>query len=266
MAIHDAYPRITPYELALPDPEEAGTLMDRVDAEAEEAGGVDDLQGFMLLGSVGRFLRDLRPAEAHGEALHQYASLAYHVWRFHRAGRPFWLLTTHAARYLVDGSPAPGPPTLPEEAGYLQLPRHLFWVQPGPDEAPEPVDGFFWHRSAAGVFHVLLAMGIREGRAGLGVVPVADAPWADAGRWLDASVRPDGEDFATTLPGGELEGLYSLAAAGEPLKLLARTFAYLDRFPDAVSAAEPREPDEAAEGAPLPSRLSARVIRLETGG
>lgn len=263
MAIHDDYARVTPYELAFPDPEEAGSTLERIDAEAEQAGGADDLQGFMLLGSVGAFLRDLRPPEAQGEAMHQYASLAWHVWRFHRAGRPLWLLGTHAARFLVDGAPGGRPPTLPSEAGYLQLPRHLFWVQPSADGPAEPVDGLFWHRSTDGVLHVLLAMGIREDRAGLGVVPVADAPWTDAARWVEGSVRPGGDDFATTLPGGELEGLYSLETAGEALKLLARAFVYLDAYPEAVSEKRPVDPASLAEGEPRPSRLPFRQIALE---
>ncbi len=263
MAIHDDYARITPYELAFPDGEEATETLARIDAEAEAAGGVDDLQAFMLLGSVGAFLRDLRPAEAQGEAMHQYASLAWQAWRFHRAGRPLWLLETGAARYLVDGSPSSGAPPLPSVSGYLQLPQHLFWVTPRPDAAAESVDGLFWHRSDTDVLHVLLAMGIRGDRAGLAVVPVADAPWKDAARWMEASARPDGKDFATTLPGGELEGLHSLQTAGEALKLLARTFAYLDAWPDAVVEREAAAPDAVPEGAPAPSRLPARHIRLD---
>jgi hypothetical protein len=194
--------------------------------------------------------------------MHQYASLAYLAYQFHRAGRPLWLLRTGAARFLVDGSPGQEPPSLPAPAGYLQLPQHLFWVEPTPDGPPESVDGFFWYRSAHDVLHVLMAMGIREDRAGLGVVPVADAPWGDAGRWLDASVRPDGDDFATTLPGGDLEGLYSLETAGEALKLLARAFAYVDRYPDAVVPREPLDPEKSREGAP-PSRLPYRLVTLE---
>lgn len=263
MAIHDRYARLTPYELLFSDPEEAGPLLERIDSEARAAGGVDDLQGFMLLGSVGAFLRELRPSEAHGQAMHQYASLAYHAWRFHEAGRPFWLLGTHVSRYLVDGAPSRSAPPLPAESGYLQLPRHLFWVGGSHEEVPEPADGLFWNRSEGGVLHVLLAMGVREGRAGLGVVPVADAPWSDAGRWLEATVRPDGDDFATTLPGGELEGLYSLETAGETLKLLARAFSYLEAYPETSLRREPTAPDEVGEGEPAPSRLPCHHIRLD---
>lgn len=263
MPIHDHYARVTPFELAFPDREEAAATLERIDAEAEAAGGVDDLQAFMLLGSVGGFLRELRPAEAHGEAMHQYASLAWQTWRFHRAGRPLWLLETGAARYLVDGAPSTEAPPLPAVSGYLQLPQHLFWVTPRPDAPAESVDGLFWHRSGKDVLHVLLAMGIRGDRAGLAVVPVADAPWKDAARWMEASVRPEGKDFATTLPGGELEGLYSLQTAGEALKLLARAFSYLDGWPEAVVEREPTDPGAVPDGAPVPSRLPARHIRLD---
>ncbi len=153
-----------------------------------------------------------------------------------RAGRPVHLVDVHVARFLVGGPPtaeAVGDPPTP--AGYAQLPRHLFWVGGGGgDDAAEPVDGFFWTVSGDGTLHLLLATGIREGRPGLGVVPLPEAPWAEADTWMAASVREAGDDFATTLPGGELEGLYSLTAAGEVLKLAARLFAYERAVPEAV--------------------------------
>jgi len=261
MPLHDDYARITPFELAFPDPEEGEERLRRITTEAEEQGGVDDLQAFMLLGSVTGWLQKLRPAEEEGQGMHQYASLAFHTWRFHRAGRPFWLLETATARYLVDGAPG-GAPELPAESGYLQLPQHLFWVEPGPGETPESVDGLFWYRSEGGILHVLLAMGIRPDRAGLGVVPVADAPWTDAPRWLEADIRPDGDDFETTLPGGDLEGLYSFEAAGEVLKLLARALAYRTTHPGAESAWDPHPAEETADGAPRPSRFPYRRLTL----
>jgi len=52
-------------------------------------------------------------------------------------------------------------------------------------------------------------------------------------------MRQAGPDFETTLPGGELEGLYSLETAGEALKLVARLFQYLSEVPAALTAREP---------------------------
>jgi hypothetical protein len=192
-----------------------------------------------------------------------------------REGRPVHLVDVHVARYLVEGPAPGGTPEPPARAGYVQLPRHLFWVGGEGDEAAEPVDGFFWTLSTDGSIHVLLATGMREGRSGLAVVPLPDAPWAEAGAWMDAHVREVGADFATTLPGGELEGLYSFTAAGEVLKLAARLFAYEGAVPEAVEkhapptngrdhgnpvGAESREPG-GSEG-PTPSSLPYRRIVL----
>lgn len=260
MRLHDAYARHTPVELAFPDPAEAGELFERIGAEAR-ADGVDptDLQGFMTLAAVAGALRELRAPEVGGEAVHRYAVLLQHVWLFHRAGGRVHLLTTPAARYLVGGAPA-AEPVLPAEAGYLQLPLHLFWVAAGA-ETPESVDGLFWSMGSDGMLRLLMATGIHPGRPGLSVVPVAEAPWSDAPSWLEASIRSGGDDFACTLPGAEWDGLHSLESAGEALKLVARVFAHL------ASGRAPAD-DEAPRvllgaGTPLPSRLPFSRILLD---
>jgi hypothetical protein len=85
-----------------------------------------------------------------------------------------------------------------------------------------------------------------------------------------------GEDFGTTLPGGELDGLYSLTASGEVLKLAARLFAYERAVPGAVEKHLPpsdghavTEDGGADEGngkgegrGPEPSRLPYRKVVL----
>ena len=74
-------------------------------------------------------------------------------------------------------------------------------------------------------------------------------------------VRDSGEDFSSNLPGSELEGLYSIEAAGELVKLVGRFLWYLDSFPGRVTRGEPG----AADGVgPVPSALEyRRVIREE---
>ena len=227
MSFHDAYLRLTPFELAFPDLGPAGEARHEPTAP----------------------LRD-------------YGALAFHAIPFQRAGSPALLVDTPLCRALAGewkGGGAAGPPG---PAGYVQLPRNLFWAQPGGAAPPEPVDGFFWTVSVADVLHVLLVTGMWDGRPGLSVVPVAEAPLADAGTWLDAIVREDGPDFATTLPGGELQGLYSFTAAGEILKLAARLFAHLAGTPGAALPGE-RGPDGAS---PAPSSLSYRRVTLGAGG
>ncbi len=285
MALHDRYARRTPFELAFPDREVAQRLADEVQAEAE-ARGVDPRhpQMFATLGSVGRYLGELRDPEAAPEAAHQYAALAFHGLAFVRAGYPLYLLSTEAARSLVSEAPD-GAPQPPEEAGYVQLPQHLFWVEDGGEESvPESLDGLFWTLTGHGTLHTLLVTGVRPDRPGVGVVPLPEAPLGDASKWLRARVREEGEgaDFASSIPGAEMDALYGIRAAGEPLKLLARLFALLHAAPGRVERrAVPSEVDPPAspgsvpgegegpagasgrppEAGPVPSRLSYTLIR-----
>lgn len=276
MSLHDRYARVTPVEIALPDAEARADLFRRI-AEEAGGGGADpaDLATFMQLDTVGAALRALRAPEVGGEAIHRYAVLLHQAFLFERAGSAVLLPVTGVVRYLVDGAPrVEGGLVPPADAGYVQLPQHLVWVggagagseAPDPDDGrraghPESVDGMFWSLGPAGTLHLLLALGVRGDRAGLSVVPVAEAPWADAAGWLDASVRPGGDDFVTTLPGAEFDGLYSFQAAGEPLKLFARLCAYLAAFPDAVRREEPRDAPD-GDG-PSPSVYPYRRITLE---
>lgn len=254
MALHDAYLRRTPFELTFPDAEAAEDFTSSV-ASAGEESGVDlaDLQAFVTLGAVSVFLRRLQPERAHAEVAYDYAMLLYHAFHFaHNGARPL-LVSEATARSLVEGTAAGGDAggrrlDAPGSAGYAQLPRNLFWLQSSPDAAAEAVDGFFWCLGDAGLLHVLLIAGIRDDRPGFAVVPLPEAPWADAATWLDAPIRPGGGDFATTLPGGELEDLYSFTAAGEVLKLVARLFAHVQARPGAPVDGSPRL-DQPAEPA-----------------
>lgn len=261
MALHDAYARRTPYELAFPDPDAFADLVRRLTEEAE-ARGVDpgDRAAFTMLGTAGAFVRELQGPDAPSEAIHDYLALVYHAFHFGREGRHVHLVDVHASRHLVDGAIADGHVDPPAVAGYVQLPRHLFWIGGSdPGSAAEAVDGFFWTLGSAGLMHVLLATGMREDRPGLAVVTLPEVPFDEAERWLDAQVRAEGRDFATELPGGELEGLYSFTAAGEVLKLMARLFAYERAVPAAVAEHAPEVP---REGAPAPSGLPYRKVGL----
>jgi hypothetical protein len=76
---------------------------------------------------------------------------------------------------------------------------------------------------------------------------------------LDAAVRDSGEDYASALPGHDLDRLYSVRTAGEVLKLLARFFAYVQAAPAAVE----RRNGATEEGArPRPSRLPFARVKL----
>jgi endonuclease III len=224
------------------------------------------------LGEVGRALRELQGEERGGEALQRFGSLLYHAFHFQGAGEPLLLLETDAARTLVEASPPRGGAWsggLPADAGYLQLPRHLFWSGAVADDPAEPIDGFFWTRSSGNNVAFLVTMGLREDRPGFSVMELPPLPVADGARWGLESARVEGGDFTTELPGGELDRLYSLLTAGEVLKLAARTFGYLDAVPEALGAEEqPPRPDavESSDGRVAPSFLPFRRIPIGSVG
>ena len=264
MPFHDEYARITPFELAFPDREQAEGLVTDVRAEAEIRGAdVQDWGAFNMLASVAGFLQKLREPDAPPEAFMDYGALAYHAYHFLAADSPVFVVGTHVARYLVEGVPDADHVEAPARAGYAQLPRHLFWIHSGAEgDAAEAVDGFFWFLGDDGLLRLLLAVGMREGRPGLGVVRMPEVPFADAPTWLGADIRADGRDFATTLPGGELEGLYSLTTSGEVLKLAARLFAYMAGVPESVGPVSREDAAEAPAGQPAPSALPFRSVTL----
>jgi hypothetical protein len=257
MSLHDAYARLTPFELTFEDGDAAAALSERIQEEAAGRGAdPDDPHQFVTMGEVGAFVAGLQGPEAPPEAIHSFAALVYHGVHFERAGRPLYVLSAHAARFLVDGAPE-GTPRPPTAAGYLQLPQHLFWAEPVPGST-ESVDGVFWTATPAGVLHSMLVTGMREDRPGLGVVPLPEAPLDDGPKWVVADVRDDGDDFATTLPGADLDRLYAFQAAGEVLKLLGRFFAYAASTPSALEAARPA----GGEGPPRPSELPHARVTL----
>ena len=253
MRFHDTYARRTPFELAFPDSRRFDELVTSVAEEAEQL-GVDPWNrgAFLLLGSVGALLRELKPPESGSETFQEYGTLAFHAFHFHRSGGHVVLVTTALARCLVEQEPPPGDVQeedsgsveAPAPSGYIQLPRHLFWVRTAPDDPPEPVDGLFWTLSGDEVLHLLLVLGLRDDRPGLAVVVVSDAPCEDAMHWLHAEMRTGRTDFETTLPGGELDGLYSIEAAGEALKLVARLFRYMVASPTSLTDHRPSRNDE----------------------
>jgi hypothetical protein len=90
------------------------------------------------------------------------------------------------------------------------------------DAAPESLDGFFWMRSSAEHFELLLALGMRGERPGLSVVAISDLPLSEVSDWSRLPAREEGDEFSSSIPGSELEGLYELRSAGEALKMAAR--------------------------------------------
>ena len=260
MSLHDEYARLTPFEIAFPDRERFHALVESVGVEAERR-SIDPtlLDVFAALEAVGSFLAELHGEEVPRVDLLEHAALAYHAVHFVRAGGPLFLLETAASRSLVAEAPR-GRPVPPANAGYVQLPQHLFWTAGAADAAPESVDGLFWTATAEGRLHVLPVVGLRPDRPGFGALTLPDAPLAHAEQWMHANVRERGPDYASGLPGADLDSLYAFEAAGEVLKLLARFFAYVATTP---SALESPAPPSSLPGGPRASALPyTRVKRV----
>ena len=250
MSLHDAYARTTPFEIAFPVRARVDALVASVAHEAA-ARGTDPVvpDAFVAFASVGAFLAELHGEDAPRVALLELGALTFHAVHFVRAGCPLFLLETAASRHLVTAAPS-GSPVPPAQAGYVQLPQHLFWTNGVEGGAPESVDGMFWTAGREGRLHVLPIVGLRPDRPGFGALSLPDAPLAHAERWVHATMRERGGDYASVLPGADLDGLYAIESAGEVLKLLGRFFAYVAGTPAAIET-----PDTAITKGPRPSAL-----------
>ncbi len=237
MPIHDRYARITPYELTFASPDEANAVLDRLTT----ADGMPDSDFNAFIGSdtTNDAIRELA-GESVGPAESAHAAaLLFHAVHF-RAGACFLaLLSTEEARQLVSPevegvqeseSQRFGAEGLLPASGYLQLPRHLFWVAPEAIEGgagiPESLDGMFWIADDQSV-QLLVALGVRDARAGISVIPLPAIPSESISELLVGSIRPDGNDFSSSLPGAELENLYEIRTAGELVKLFGRAMVSL---------------------------------------
>lgn len=284
MAIHDAYARVTPYELLLPKEGFAEERFPRIRREAEGRGGsLDSPDSFLLLGEAALALREVRGEDDPAEAVQQHGALLFQAFHFWEQGQPLFLLETDVVRFLVENGPREGEwaPNLPADAGYLQLPQHLVWAGSSAGGAPESLDGFFWAAPDGENVTLLIVMGMRKDRPGLSVVPLPTLPLAAAVPWASMAVRPDGNDFRSSLPGAELEGLYAIEAGGEAVKLAMRIFWYLDVFPGRIAVGEDpaagtearppggeragAEPDAGAGGSSSPRRSILPCRRVIPG-
>lgn len=261
MAIHDAYARRTPFELALPGDDFPEERFPAIAEEAEERGtDLSDPSAFLMLTAAGEALRELRGPDESPEQIQQHGALLWHAFHFWRSRWPVLLLSTHVARYLVEAGPESPRPELPGDAGYIQLPQHLFWVRQGsPDEhgvsTPESLDGFFW--TAAGPGHVafMACMGMRGDRPGLTVAPLPALSLDEVGAVTSAVVRQGTadsgeEDFSSDMAGAEMEGLYEIRTGGELVKLAGRALAFLAQH-------EPEDPVPAPAPAQTPAQAAA---------
>ncbi len=273
MRTHDRYARVTPYEMALPGrafaEERFGLIREEADRRRAD---VWDPGAFSMLEQTGRAIADIRIEDENPVLFVHYGVVLFHAFHFWSDGEPLYLLGSEAA-HRVTRAEARGGPTdwtfaAPSRAGYVQLPHYLFWARPETGGPAESLDGFFWVLTPARRLHLMVASGVRPDRPGLGVMPVPEISGEEAGRWVSAKARAEGDDFAGTLPGGG--ELRSIETFGEVVKLAARLFRQLERGTlragapaksgDAGSGAAELPAPDAADRAPLASTLSWRRI------
>ena len=258
--------RESPYEIGTP----GRAFRERVFGEIRDEGvasGADlaDPGAFLRLEATGRALRELCGDPGGGMRGDPSGAFAFHAFHFWAAGERLYVVGEGAARSLA-ASPQESfrwQGELPAVAGYVQLPKHLFWSPAGEEGGAEPIDGFFWTRCAGSTLSLLVAMGIRRNRPGFSLTELPPAGMAGAGDWPRAQAREEGEDFAAALPGAELGRLHSILTLGEMLKLAARVFFA------AVSGKEtPLAPEAsgAADPGPGASVLPYHRIRFSVPG
>lgn len=229
--------RPVPDQLAFADGAEADRVVAAIAAEAEQR-GIDpaDLSHFLQLGEVGLAIQKIQGGERGREMVQGLGALLFHLFHFRRHGDQL----IEIGREEVDRLTGVTWPEelrgwsgdIPSDAGYIRLPKNLFWSSPSGDagadgEQPpaEAIDGIFWTSSVGETLSTAVVSGIVAGRPGFTLIELPPVPRADAPRWPRLRVREDGEDFATSLPGGELGGLHSILEVGEVLKLVSRVFA-----------------------------------------
>lgn len=274
MRIHDRCARVTPYEMALPGRAFADERFELIREEAHRRGAdIWDPGAFSMLEQAGRAIADIRIEDENPVLFVQYGVILFHAFHFWSAGEHLYLLGNEAAHQVTRAGLLSGPSdwafAAPSRAGYVQLPHYLFWARPEAGGPAESLDGFFWVLTPAHRLHLMVASGMRADRPGLGVMPVPEIPAEEAGQWAAANVRERGDDFASTLPGGE--DLCSIETLGEVVKLVGRLFWQLERGllragarakgGKAGSGASEGAADRGTSGrAPLPSTLPWRLI------
>ena len=250
MRIHDRYARVTPYEMALPGRAFAEERFELIREEADRRGvDVWDPGAFSMLEEARRAIADIRVEDDDPVLFVQYGIILFHAFHFWSAGEHLYLLGNEAAHQVTHGprsAPEDWAFAAPSRAGYVQLPHYLFWARPEAGGPAEALDGFFWALTPAWRLHLMVASGMRADRPGLGVMPVPEIPGEEASRWAATNVRERGDDFASTLPGGE--DLCSIETLGEVVKLAGRVFWQLEQ--GLLRAGAPTEGGEAGSGPP----------------
>ena len=282
MAVHDAYARVTPYELLLPSPSFAAERFPAIAAEASERGvDADNPAALAMLGATMGALAELGEEGTDPGSAYDLGGVlffAYHAWR--TDGGAALARRDCVAQLLGDGATvrrlaadANWTNRLRDRAGYVQLPQHLVWTEgvgmgdapagtPSgtPTAAPESIDGFFWAASADGALQASLVAGMRADRPGFAVLPVPPQPLSALPGWVEGPAREDGADFASSLPGAELEGLLGVKTQAEAFKLISLLLGVLAIREPSLQAPGGAGRGSPSRASPEPSALPFAVL------
>lgn len=176
----------------------------------------EDRDGFLLVREVAELLRELRPEEDGGAALHALVALLHSAYLFWMHGEQLRVVSETELAALV--ATPPGVPTsrpLECPTRYVQLPALRVWSTPVAEQPAEPLDGWFVTRKG-GHLQLLAVFGLSPARAGLTLVDLS-------GPRPRVEQRRDGTPpFRSLLTGGAAAGLISLADEDELLELAWR--------------------------------------------
>ena len=222
--------RATPFSLVFGEIAPARFPAITAALEQEDASGTDR-DKFVLLGPVGRLLREIVPEGAGPDALEAHVLLLHHAYLFWAAGQPVYQINDTTLRRAIAEKAITT--TVPQPAQYLQLPELRVWGSSNPASPVEPLDGVFVSRGARhDTIGVLAIFGMRPDRPGFSAVGLEGRADADHPSGSEIEIAADRHDgslaFSPKLQGGSAAGLYSVANAGELLLLTARLLRLLD--------------------------------------
>lgn len=248
----EAEVRHTPYTLVFDAPIFHDEFFPRIAEDERRYGRAHEPSALIALDAGEALLQAVLPEDALGPAaapgrlpsgasafvVDRYSALLFAVYRFWQAGRPEYRFDEDLVRALLGKPPRVAEWSLMQapSAGYAVLPRNLVWSQVEDADAPEPVDGFFWVRTEgdAPQLVLVLALGVRAGRAGFSILDVT-APVPAQGHYAAPSA-PAADDFENFLPGGELQHLFGVQTPAAALRMASLLLWYVERHPDAVAA------------------------------
>lgn len=226
--------RATPWALVFDAPFFLEEFFPRITGDEQQSRPAEEPAALIALPS-GRALLEavlpddvLGPAAAPGRAasaasafvVDRYAALLFAAYRYWRDDGREQALDEAAVRELLEAGSAPADWSLEQVpvSGFAVLPRNLVWSRIEDDAPAEPLDGFFWVRTAGETpqLIVVATLGVRAERGGFSVLDAA-APLPASGHFA-VDTLPEGE-FDNFLPGGELQKLFGVRTSEALLRL-----------------------------------------------